>query len=105
MPDNGLKWSAAGTVFRSFDSAPDDGLRDTQVLITDSANKRLTLTANSVGNFYTAEPLQFPIFVEVQGTNGVRVRMNSQAPHGACNVCHNDPPDQGAVGRVFVPQE
>lgn len=94
------KWSVAGTLF----SAPKSGsaVAGAQVLVTDSAGRRLTLTTNSVGNFYTAEELVYPLDVQVQ--NGKHhLGMDGKPAHGSCNKCHTDPPpDDGTLGRVFV---
>jgi hypothetical protein len=67
------RWTVAGTW------AP----RGTQVTIADSAGKSFTLRTNDVGNFYTAESLQFPLTVSVQGTP-----MPTPATYGGCNRCH-----------------
>lgn len=99
-------WTVAGTVFSSPDAGADAGFEGTQVLVLDSDGKALTLSANSSGNFYTAEPLAFPIRVELQRGNK-RMAMSDSPPLGSCNHCHSPTPPEGesdVPGRLFVPQ-
>jgi hypothetical protein len=95
-------WTVAGTLFDSPQASPDAGIEGADVLVTDSAGRMLTLRTNGAGNFYTAEPLTFPLRVEVQG-HGTDVGMSMEAPSGSCNVCHTEPPENEAPGRLFLP--
>ncbi|MHB1845934.1 MAG: hypothetical protein ACYCWW_13995 [Deltaproteobacteria bacterium] len=101
-------WTVAGTVYGSATAAVDAGVPDALVLVTDGAGKSLTLVSNAAGNFYTDEPLQFPLSRLEVDRGGVRMAMNlssSLVPPalGSCNQCHAQPSAFNAPGRLFVP--
>jgi hypothetical protein len=54
------------------------------VSVRDATGKTFTLPAptNAAGNFFTSEPLVFPVDVTVGGET------MDAAPHGGCNACH-----------------
>ena len=83
----------------------DKGMVDVQVIITDRTQRTLpAIPVNSVGNFIrTGDPILAPFWVKVV-SKGKENKMVMQAPHGDCNVCHTQMGDQGAPGRVHVPQ-
>jgi hypothetical protein len=93
-------FSAAGTVFKSAASGTGDGLAGATVKIQDAAGKQLTLTSNGVGNFYTLEPLAFPLAIEVAA--GTSIQKMPAATNGGCNGCHTQPPGGGAPGRIYA---
>ncbi len=95
-------WSVAGTVFDDPNGPPSAGVESAQVLVTDAKGKQLTLNTTAAGNFYTAEKLVFPVQVEVQ-KGDYRFAMDDTPAVGSCNTCHNSPPLNGAIGRLFVP--
>lgn len=100
-------WTVAGTVFADPQAAPDAGLLNAEILITDANRTQLTLRANEVGNFYTAEALVPPLHVEAQWGDH-RMRMVEPPPTGSCNTCHTLPQASvggfpPAPGRLFVP--
>ncbi len=83
--EDGGTFTAAGTAFADLDgTAP---LVDATVRITDAGGAVVTLTTNSVGNFYTSQPLTFPIDAEVE-VNGTVQAMGSSVSDGGCNSCH-----------------
>jgi hypothetical protein len=95
-------WTVAGTVY-SDPNAPDyAGEEGAQVIVTGADGKVLTLTSNSVGNFYTAEAIAKPFTVMVQ-RGSFKLVMTAPTSSGACSSCHNVPPVDGAPGRLFVP--
>lgn len=81
------RWTAAGTWFRGA-----------KVTLVDQAGKSITLTGNDAGNFYTAEPLAFPLTVSVNGT-----QMPAPVTYGGCNVCHHA--ETVTVGPLMAPGE
>ena len=95
-------WSVAGTVFGALDSDTGSGLSGAKIYLTDARGQSFTLTSNPSGNFYTAEPLQFPLRVQAEA-NGVRMARSAPVTSGSCNSCHAQPPQNDALGRVFVP--
>ncbi|MBI5544273.1 MAG: hypothetical protein HY901_10315 [Deltaproteobacteria bacterium] len=93
-------WTAAGTVFPSFDASAEQGVRHVWVELIDADGKRVELETNGAGNFHTAEPLRPPLH-PVLRRGDQRVQMPSSAPHGSCNACHNLGPAANAP-RVFL---
>ena len=81
------RWTAAGTFWRGAN-----------VTLTDSAGNSFTLRGNQVGNFYTAEPLVFPLTVSVDGRT-----MSDPVTYGGCNRCHGLAADGSAVGPLMSP--
>jgi hypothetical protein len=59
----------------------------------------VALKSNVAGNFYTADPLAFPVAVAV--TRGGKPSL-MKAPSGGCNSCHAKSPRNGARGRIFA---
>jgi hypothetical protein len=68
------RWTVAGTW---------DGGAGVRVTLTDAAGKSVALTTNQVGNFYTEQPLAFPLTVTAAGA-----RMPDPVTYGGCNRCH-----------------
>ncbi|MBK9519636.1 MAG: hypothetical protein IPO09_20375 [Anaeromyxobacter sp.] len=67
------RWTAAGTWLPP----------GSEVRLTDRSGRVIALTSNGAGNFYTAEPLDFPLVATV----GMR-RMPDPVTDGSCNTCH-----------------
>ena len=70
-------WTAAGTWFRG-----------SHVDITDANGKTVSLRGNKVGNFYTAEPLAYPLTVTVDGRTMPPLGPVGRLTYGGCNACH-----------------
>ncbi len=94
--EDAVAWTVAGTW-------SGQGLH---VDVHDSAGKSFTLTTNQAGNFYTREPVQFPITVSVEGTwmppvSGVPgsggIGLLSP-PNNSCGRCHGSGGDGGGGG-------
>jgi hypothetical protein len=97
-----MPWTVAGTVYDAYDADENAGLEAAVVTVKDAEGRTLHLRSNPAGNFFTAEPLVFPVEVEVL-KDGRRFAMGMPAPHGACNACHTAEGEGGAPGRVAVP--
>ena len=95
-------WTLAGTVFADPKSPTAAPVQAAEVLVTDAAGKTLTIRTNGSGNFYSAEPLTFPVHVEVQD-GSQRMAMVASPPVGSCNACHAGQGLNGAPGKLFVP--
>jgi hypothetical protein len=92
------RFTAAGTVFTGGgDSAA--GLAGAVVTLVPSTGATVTLTTNSVGNFYTSATLAPPLAITVS-FGGHTNAMAAAAPSGACGACHA--PAGAAVARVHV---
>lgn len=83
---SGHDLTVAGTLFT--DGTGSEGLQGATVRLYDDNGALLVeLATNSVGNFYTSEPVTFPATVEVDC--GTTATMGSAASNGDCNGCHN----------------
>ncbi len=98
------QWTVAGTLYGDAQSGQDAGVSGAWVIVTDSTGRVLNLATNSVGNFYTAEPLTPPLHVQVE-TAQKRMAMVSSPASGSCNSCHAQPAAGEAPGRLFVPMQ
>jgi mono/diheme cytochrome c family protein len=98
-------FTAGGTLYRTATDDPAPGLGGVTITITDRDGKRLTLRSNRAGNFWTNEPLAFPVAVELRRDGAERSRRVRAGPcsSGACNACHARPPANGAPGRLWAP--
>ena len=85
--EDAVAWTVAGTW-------SGQGLH---VDIQDSAGKSFTIRTNQAGNFYTREPLQFPIRVAVEGQQMNQPTLLSP-PLNDCNRCHGGGGDGGGGG-------
>lgn len=95
-------WTAAGTVFPRVDDPASAGVQGVQVTLVDAAGRSVSLRTNAAGNFYTREPLRFPVRASIE-RDGVRRAMVAPAPHGACNGCHGDAaPPAVSAGRIAL---
>jgi len=109
-------WTVAGTIYGDPNADPEAGVPNVQVLIVDSAGKQLTLVSNAAGNFYTQEPLTFPLAsLMIQSTDqrmvmdlhpdfSLPTNPDGTEAIGSCNLCHTDPPAFNSPGRIFIPQ-
>lgn len=98
-------FTAAGTVYRVASDDPVPGLAAVRITLTDGAGKVVRLTSNRAGNFWTKEPLAFPVAVELQREGSERKAAVRSGPcsSGACNACHTWPARNGARGRLHAP--
>ena len=91
-------WTVAGTVYTAPDAEMDTGTEGALVHLTDALNLSLTLKSNAVGNFYTREPLVFPLRACVEYAGFTRCM--ETVPRGSCNECHTIPSQNQAPGRI-----
>ena len=101
-PGASRHWYAAGTVYAEPQAAAGDGVQGAEVVITDGNGRRIRLTTNGAGNFYTAETLVFPATIVEVRRGGKVNQMPTQPPEGGCNSCHTGAPD-GTAGRIYAP--
>jgi hypothetical protein len=87
--EDGKTWTLAGTVYGTRNAASNQGIQDARIYVRDANGKSFTLRSNQVGNFYTAESLQFPLTVAVgKGLNTPATPMQGNVNEGGCNGCH-----------------
>jgi len=91
------EFTVAGTVFPSAQAQAGEGIAGVTVSIVDSAQKTLTLTSNSAGNFYSEAPVSWP--ADISLSLGTRTATMGGASAGACASCHSTL----GQGRVFLP--
>jgi hypothetical protein len=72
------------------------------VVITDAKKQVLTLTVNSVGNFYSGTAVATPFTASVS-YGGTTLSMMTPQTSGDCNACHNATGANGAPGRILLP--
>jgi hypothetical protein len=79
----GKAWTVAGT-----------WAKGAHVSVTDANGKTVPMRGNDAGNFYTAEPLAFPLTVSVNGKVMpdpailTEPRPPAKLTYGGCNLCH-----------------
>ncbi len=81
--EDAVAWTVAGTF----------GRQGSTISIRDANGWSFTLTANQVANFYTREPVLFPLTVAVDGAV-----MPGTVAYGGCNRCHGSGGDGGGGG-------
>ena len=72
------------------------------VVVTDAANRVLTLRPNTVGNFYTTAAMTPPYHAKVVANGKERAMVAAQTT-GICNSCHTQDGTNLAPGRITVP--
>lgn len=66
------------------------------IKVVDSDSVEVVLTTNAIGNFYTSEPLRFPLTQAWVDDEDMPAEKLRGVMHGSCNVCHgngNEDPD------------
>jgi len=99
------RFMLAGTVYPTGHEPADcnaAGVGGAQVIITDANGATTTLTANSVGNFYSQRNVAIPYHAEVV-FNGKTRSMAAAQTSGDCNGCHTQDGANGAPGRITLP--
>lgn len=96
-------WTVAGTVYGSSSSMCNaGGVAGVKVEILKMNNDvQFSLLTNSVGNFYSALPLETPFKARI--TQGGKTQMmNGPMANGNCATCHQFPGLTGAPGRITI---
>lgn len=101
------QYAVAGTVYPTVHEPNDCNgggsvLAGSKVIVRDSAGHTLTLTPNSVGNFFSLTRLTPPIYASVQ-RNGLTRAMVASPTTGDCNSCHTQSGALSAPGRIVPP--
>jgi hypothetical protein len=100
------RFTIAGTVYptaHEYDRCNGvNGANGTQVIVTDSGGHTITLTPNSVGNFYYTGAITTPVHAKVTYMGRERV-MSAAQTTGNCNNCHTQNGANSAPGRILLP--
>ena len=84
------KFYVAGTLFTAVTGGT--GVAQATIEITDSAGKKLplvTANATAIGNFYTEQPVTFPITVRASSCPNTQKMTAAVTGAEGCNSCHN----------------
>jgi len=79
-----------------------NGSNGARVVITDAANRVITLTPNQSGNFFYDGAITFPFRAKVTYQGRERI-MTAAQTNGSCNACHTQNGANGAPGRILLP--
>jgi hypothetical protein len=78
-------FTLAGTLYTN--ATGNTGFAGATMSFVDAANKSFDLVVNSNGNFYTSQPITFPVLIIASACPSA-VKMEGSAPNGTCNACH-----------------
>jgi hypothetical protein len=100
------RWTIAGTVYPTGHE-PNlcngaNGNNGARVVIVDAANRTITLTPNSAGNFMTTTAITAPYRAKITYQGRERIMPVAQTS-GDCNNCHTQNGANGAPGRITLP--
>lgn len=97
-------FTVAGTVFAGFGDACDKGgVAGAKVeILNASGSVQLTLTTNSVGNFYSSANVTLPLRARVSVAGKTTQEMSTPQQSGNCASCHAKPGISGAPGRIYI---
>jgi len=79
-----------------------NGSNGARVVITDAANRVITLTPNQSGNFFYDGAITFPFRAKITYQGRERI-MTAAQTNGSCNACHTQNGANGAPGRILLP--
>jgi len=81
------QFSVAGTLYTN--ATGNTAFAGATITITDSAGETIDLVTNQNGNFYTMQPLQFPVLVMASACpSAVKMPLAVAATGASCNTCH-----------------
>jgi hypothetical protein len=101
----GPRFTLAGTVMAaSHDDTDCNGVQGATVEITGADGSVTKLTTNAAGNFYFEHgTLSTPYTAKIISGSKTRAMSASQTV-GDCNTCHTAAGDNGAPGRILMPE-
>lgn len=95
-------WTVGGTVYGAVDAEVNAGVSGVRVRVTDATGWTFSLRSNQSGNFYSAEPVTYPLTLCLE-RSGSSLCMQATDSGGSCNTCHTLPPSGEAAGRLYAP--
>jgi hypothetical protein len=98
-----FKWTASGTIFDTITSPCNGGgVEGVTIEIYDMMDRlQSTMVSNTKGNFWTTDPITFPIRTRIMKGDIVR-EMRTPAAMGSCASCHQTKPQNGAPGPMYL---
>lgn len=100
--ESSFAWTLSGTVYRGASAEPGQGLEGVEVRAIAQDGRTLVLRSNAAGNFYTREPLSFPVRIELRRGEERAVMKQLLEEPASCGSCHAGEPRRGAPGRVYL---
>jgi hypothetical protein len=80
-------FSLAGTLYTN--DTGNTGFSGANITVTDSNNKTIDIVTNLNGNFYTFEPLAFPVLTMASACpSAVKMNVAVASTGRGCNTCH-----------------
>ena len=97
-------FTVAGTVYSNpMGSCNSGGVANATVeILKMDGSVQMTLTTNAVGNFYSHDPVMFPLKARVKATGKTTLEMAGAQSSGNCASCHAKPGLSGAPGRIYI---
>lgn len=93
----------AGTVYAVAGESDDCfGEKGVKVTIIGADGKKIALTSNDSGNFYSGSSVTLPFTATVE-IGGNTMTMTTPQVNGDCNYCHAKAGLNGATGRILAP--
>jgi hypothetical protein len=81
-------FTLAGTLYTT--STSNTGAAGATVTVVDSTNKTVDIVVSTNGNFYTSQPLSFPVLVMASACpSAVKMNVAVAATGRGCNTCHD----------------
>jgi hypothetical protein len=102
---HGTQFTIVGTVYPTAhepDACNGANVKGATVTLTDASNTKITLTPNTVGNFYSDQAVALP-FTAVVSYSGKTIAMTTPQMNTDCNSCHSQQGDSCAPGRIVLP--
>jgi hypothetical protein len=98
-------FTIAGTAYKTeheSDNCNGANVSGASIVVTDSTGSVTTIPINSVGNFYSNNPVSAPFQAKITYQGRERDMLEMQA-YGNCNLCHSDVGYYAAPGRLMLP--
>jgi hypothetical protein len=90
----GFQWTVAGTLFGAVSGGT--AVSGATIEITDASGAKIDLVTADNGNFFTTQPVVFPLHVRASRCPA-DISMSSAVDQGSCNSCH------GSAFRIHLP--
>lgn len=93
-------FTLAGTVYTG--AANNTGYSGATITVRDSNNATFNIVVQANGNFYTSQPMAFPVIVMASACP-YSAKMVAQVANGSCNTAACHAQQNGAAGQIHLP--